>query len=182
MQHTCDQFIPLKPAKFGINLTLALFNCPPLVLWVKLPVEVGHAVRGRLLIQSRISPTTAHDAVRVGGRPTDENRSTFMPQSSARSGFPFCGSCVERHAHTPHPGCRVPPRASGGAGGCGVVGGAAGHHACDTPVHRPGCWGLARESFARFRAALADPSRWRLRAWGGRCGGGRPLAQRFLRN
>ena len=65
------------------------------------------------------------------------------------------------------PGGRVPPRASGGAGGCGVVGGAAGHHACDTPVHRPGCWGLARDSFARFRAALADPSHWRLRAGGG---------------
>ncbi len=63
-------------------------------------------------------------------------------------------------------GCRVPPRASGGAGGCGVVGGAAGHHACDTPVHRPACWGLARESFARCRAALSDPSQWRLRAWG----------------
>ena len=76
-------------------------------------------------------------------------------------------------------GCRVPPRTSGGAGGCGARGGAAGHHACDTPVHRPGCWGLARESFARFRAALADPSQWRLRAWGGRCGGGRPLAQRI---
>ena len=33
-----------------------------------------------------------------------KNQSTFYFQASARSGFPFCGSCVERHAQTPHPG------------------------------------------------------------------------------
>ena len=86
---------------------------------------------------------------------------------------PVCGSvapawsCMRIRVH---PSRRVPRGASGGAGGCGAGGRAAGHHACDTTVHRPACWGLARERFARFvqrtRASLdAKPT----------ARGGRPL-------
>jgi hypothetical protein len=55
-----------------------------------------------------------------------------------------------------HPSRRVTRGASGGAGGCGARGRAAGDGRCDCKPSRPACWARAGASRTRFGAALAE--------------------------